>query len=121
MRQRPLKYSRNSREAVLAYVKEFVSQYHYAPSIRQIGAAVGLSSSSTVHQHLRTLEREGQLTREVSKPRSIKLTWPKKADEVVALRAAMRAALDNPESWRETLEQALQPTPAGELAEREAA
>lgn len=45
----------------------------FPPSIREIGEAVGLSSSSTVHNHLKTLETKGVLRRNPSKPRSIEL------------------------------------------------
>jgi repressor LexA len=45
----------------------------YPPSVREIGDAVGLASSSTVHAHLETLEREGFIRRDPTKPRAIEL------------------------------------------------
>jgi len=45
----------------------------FAPSIREIGAELGLSSSSTVHRHLCSLEHKGYIRRNPSKPRSIGL------------------------------------------------
>lgn len=61
---------------VLDYIKEVVYSKGYPPSIREIGAAVDLSSSSTVHTHLKTLEARGFIRRNPSKPRSIELTEP---------------------------------------------
>lgn len=49
----------------------------FPPSIREIGEAVGLSSSSTVHSHLRSLEEKHYIRRNPSKPRSIEVVdWP---------------------------------------------
>ncbi len=45
----------------------------YPPSVREIGEAVGLASSATVHTHLAVLQREGYLTRDPSKPRAIQV------------------------------------------------
>jgi len=45
----------------------------YPPSVREIGAAVGLASSSTVHAHLRKLEEQGYIRRDPTKPRAIEV------------------------------------------------
>lgn len=60
-------------EQILFFIRESVESRGFPPSIREIGEAVGLSSSSTVHAHLRTLETKGYLKRNPSKPRSIEL------------------------------------------------
>lgn len=60
-------------EQVLEFIREAVMARGYAPSIREIGEAIGLSSSSTVHSHLRTLETKGRIRRSPSRPRSIEL------------------------------------------------
>ena len=56
-------------QQMLAFIREFVDQHGFPPSIRDIGAAVGISSTSVVDYNLRVLEREGYLrrTREVSR------------------------------------------------------
>jgi repressor LexA len=60
-------------EQILFFIRESVESRGFPPSIREIGEAVGLSSSSTVHSHLRSLESKGYLKRNPSKPRSIEL------------------------------------------------
>ncbi|MDQ4142781.1 MAG: transcriptional repressor LexA [Actinomycetota bacterium] len=57
----------------LAYIAEAVTERGYPPSIREIGTAMGLASSSTVHSHLQALQRKGYLTIDPSKPRAIEL------------------------------------------------
>jgi repressor LexA len=47
----------------------------YPPSVREIGAAVGLTSPSTVHSHLSTLQRTGHLRRDPAKPRAIEVRF----------------------------------------------
>ena len=56
---------------VLAYIREFLHDRGYPPSVREIGAAVGLSSSSTVHMYLNQLAERGFIKRDPSKPRAI--------------------------------------------------
>lgn len=60
-------------QQILEFIRESVEARGFPPSIREIGEAVGLSSSSTVHSHLRSLENKGYLRRNPSKPRSIEL------------------------------------------------
>lgn len=59
---------------ILDYISDQVEAKGYPPSVREIGAAVGLSSSSTVHSHLAALERKGLIKRDPSKPRALLLT-----------------------------------------------
>ena len=56
---------------VLEFIKEQVREKGYPPSVREIGDAVGLRSSSTVHGHLRRLESKGYIRRDPTKPRAI--------------------------------------------------
>ncbi len=56
---------------ILEVIREFSSEHGYPPSVREIGERVGLSSSSTVQSHLKTLERCGLLRRDPTKPRAL--------------------------------------------------
>jgi repressor LexA len=58
---------------ILAFVNEHAAQHGYPPTVREIGTAVGLTSSSTVHAHLANLERLGLLRRDPAKPRALNL------------------------------------------------
>ena len=60
-------------EAILEYIKEHVELKGYPPSVREIGEAVGLASSSTVHGHLARLEKKGYIRRDPTKPRAIEV------------------------------------------------
>ena len=56
---------------ILDVIRSFTAEMGYPPSVREIGARVGLSSSSTVQSHLKTLERRGLLRRDPTKPRAL--------------------------------------------------
>ncbi|MGD6803151.1 transcriptional repressor LexA [Rossellomorea vietnamensis] len=58
---------------ILQYIKEEVKSKGYPPSVREIGEAVGLASSSTVHGHLARLESKGLIRRDPTKPRAIEV------------------------------------------------
>lgn len=58
---------------ILDYIKSTSRLRNYPPSVREIGEAVGLSSSSTVHNHLNQLERRGLIRRDASKSRTVQL------------------------------------------------
>ncbi|HTD48075.1 MAG TPA: transcriptional repressor LexA [bacterium] len=58
---------------ILNYVLNNMQQRGYPPSVREIGAALGLTSSSTVHSHLTALEKKGFIHRDPSKPRAIEI------------------------------------------------
>jgi repressor LexA len=60
-------------EDILAFIKEEVRSKGYPPSVREIGEAVGLASSSTVHGHLARLESKGLIRRDPTKPRAIEI------------------------------------------------
>ncbi|MGN4126034.1 transcriptional repressor LexA [Lysinibacillus sphaericus] len=63
-------------EDILAFIKEEVRAKGYPPSVREIGEAVGLASSSTVHGHLARLEQKGFIRRDPTKPRAIEILEP---------------------------------------------
>lgn len=58
-------------QRILEVIREFTDERGYPPSVREIGERVGLSSSSTVQSHLKTLERHGLLRRDPTKPRAL--------------------------------------------------
>jgi repressor LexA len=58
-------------QEIVDFIKRYSARHGYPPTVRDIGSAVGLASSSTVHQHLANLERIGMLRRDPSKPRAI--------------------------------------------------
>lgn len=60
-------------EAILEFIRKNVKDKGYPPSVREIGEAVGLASSSTVHGHLERLQLKGYLRRDPTKPRAIEL------------------------------------------------
>ncbi len=55
------------------YLRLYVDEHGYPPTVREIGQAVGLASPSTVHAHLANLERAGLLKRDPTKPRALEL------------------------------------------------
>ena len=60
-------------DRILSYIQEVIKERGYAPSVREIGEAVGLKSTSTVHGHLTRLEKKGLLHRDAMKPRAMGL------------------------------------------------
>ncbi|MCS1351041.1 transcriptional repressor LexA [Mechercharimyces sp. CAU 1602] len=69
-------------QAILDFIKSEVREKGYPPSVREIGEAVGLASSSTVHGHLARLEEKGYIRRDPTKPRAIEVLDPyRSADE----------------------------------------
>ena len=68
-------------QEIFDFIKRYSASYGYPPTVRDIGKAVGLASSSTVHAHLANLEKAGLLRRDPSKPRALELL-DKAADAV---------------------------------------
>lgn len=60
-------------QEILTFIQRFAESHGYPPSVREIGQAMGLTSSSTVHSHLEALERKGYLRRDPSKPRALEI------------------------------------------------
>ncbi|GGJ56769.1 repressor LexA [Anoxybacillus voinovskiensis] len=63
-------------QQILEFIKAEVKSKGYPPSVREIGEAVGLASSSTVHGHLARLESKGYIRRDPTKPRAIEILDP---------------------------------------------
>jgi repressor LexA len=61
------------RKEILEFIELMIGERGYPPSVREIGDAVGLASTSTVHSHLATLQRHGLLRRDPTKPRAIEM------------------------------------------------
>lgn len=66
---------------ILDYIRYVTKVRNYPPSVREIGQAVGLSSSSTVHNHLNQLERRGLIKRDPSKSRTVQLVADQEIDQ----------------------------------------
>jgi repressor LexA len=64
-------------QRILDFIGETVRERGYPPTVREIGEAVGLTSSSSVHAQLANLERKGLLHKDPTKPRAMALSEPK--------------------------------------------
>jgi repressor LexA len=60
---------------ILEYIERSVRDRGYPPSVREIGEAVGLTSPSTVHNHLNSLQKRGYLRRDATKPRALDMQY----------------------------------------------
>src|ERR687896_517875 len=60
-------------QEIFDFIKRYAGEHGYPPTVRDIGKAIGLTSSSTVHAHLANLEKIGLLRRDPTKPRAIEL------------------------------------------------
>jgi repressor LexA len=69
-------------QEIFDFIKRYSDRHGYPPTVRDIGKAIGLTSSSTVHAHLANLEKIGLLRRDPSKPRAIEVLVDK-AKQVV--------------------------------------
>ena len=63
----------DQQQKILEYIKEEILAKGYPPAVRDICTAVGLKSTSSVHAHLATLERNGYIRRDPTKPRAIEI------------------------------------------------
>ena len=70
-------------QEIFDFVKRYVGEHGYPPTVRDIGKEIGLTSSSTVHAHLANLEKLGLLRRDPTKPRAIEVLKDK-AKQVVS-------------------------------------
>lgn len=68
----PVIYKRQGQ--ILDFIKQFIQSNGYAPTLRQIADAIGVSSLATVHEHLSSLEEKGMIKRRAGKNRAIELT-----------------------------------------------
>ncbi|HEY7948296.1 MAG TPA: transcriptional repressor LexA [Acidimicrobiales bacterium] len=74
------------RQQILEFIGDRIKVQGYPPSVREIGEAVGLTSSSTVHAHLAVLQREGYLRRDPTKPRAIEVRYDPSSKAQMAAR-----------------------------------
>ncbi|MBE5773978.1 MAG: transcriptional repressor LexA [Clostridiales bacterium] len=68
-----MRASRENQKKILDFIKSEIEQKGYPPSVREICAAVGLKSTSTVHAHLNHLEEQGLIRRDSTKPRALEV------------------------------------------------
>jgi len=111
-----LQMTRRQQE-IFQFIKRYASKYGYPPTVREIGKAVGLASSSTVHAHLANLEKYGVLRRDPTKPRAIELLFDR-AKKAIAPEGALplvgRVAAGQPVLAEENIEDYVQvPSVAG--------
>ena len=64
----------NPREEIYQYIVAYAQTHAYPPSVREICEAVGLTSTATVHTHLKKLEQQGLIVRDPSRQRAIRVT-----------------------------------------------
>lgn len=72
----------NKREQILEFLTRFVNEHGYAPTVREICAAVGLQSTATVHYHLNALREDGLISMDEMKKRAISLPDSHRADRI---------------------------------------
>jgi len=104
-------------QQILDFIRSEVHLRGYPPSVREIGEAVGLSSSSTVHSHLSALETKGLIRRDPSKPRALEVLDFRDTDAAIdygqihAVPVVGQVAAGQPILAAENIEQTL-PLPA---------
>ncbi|MCM1252657.1 MAG: transcriptional repressor LexA [Clostridium sp.] len=94
-------------EAILDYIKDEILKKGYPPAVREICEAVGLKSTSSVHSHLETLEKNGYIRRDPTKPRAIEIcddNFQMVRTEMVSLPVIGRVAAGAPILAEENIE-----------------
>lgn len=81
------------RQRILEVIAAYQRRRGYPPSVREIAEAVGLSSTSSVHSHLRVLQRDGYLRRDPAKPRALEIHWEPREDVQAPSPPAVRVPL----------------------------
>lgn len=81
------------RREILDFIAAELRERGYPPSVREIGEAVGLTSSSTVHTHLTTLQRQGYLRRDPTKPHAIEVRYDTNSGIAIDRRPARHVPL----------------------------
>jgi repressor LexA len=94
-------------QEIFDFIKRYSAKHGYPPTVRDIGKAIGLTSSSTVHTHLANLEKIGILRRDPSKPRALELLkdTAKKAVAPQGLPVVGRVAAGAPVLAEENIEE----------------
>ena len=80
-------------QQILVVIEEHQRTRGFPPSVREIGEAVGLTSPSSVHAHLATLQRLGYLVRDPTKPRAIEVRWDPNSGAAVERRPVRHVPL----------------------------
>ncbi|MCH5274231.1 MAG: transcriptional repressor LexA [Lachnospiraceae bacterium] len=94
-------------EEILQYIKEEILKRGYPPAVREICEAVHLKSTSSVHSHLETLEKNGYIRRDPTKPRAIEIcddSFQMVRTEMVSLPVIGRVAAGEPILAQENIE-----------------
>ena len=91
-------------QTIFQFIKDFLTEHGYPPSVREIGQAVGLKSSSTVHGYLDKLEESGMIRRDPTKPRAIDLLDEKPWDRTVSIPLVGTVAAGTPILAEENIE-----------------
>jgi repressor LexA len=78
---------------ILEVIEKSMRDRGYPPSVREIGESVGLTSPSTVHSHLASLQRMGFLHRDPTKPRAIEVRWDPSSDAAIERRPVRHVPL----------------------------
>jgi repressor LexA len=81
------------RREILEFIESSLRDRGYPPSVREIGEAVGLTSSSSVHAHLATLQRQGYLRRDPTKPRAIEVRYDSSSGAMIEKRPTRHVPL----------------------------
>jgi len=81
------------RRRILEFIAESIRERGYPPSVREIGEAVGLTSPSTVHAHLKVLERDGFLRKDAERPRTIVVSFEPQSGAALAVRPVAHVPL----------------------------
>ena len=89
---------------ILEVIRAFTAEHGYPPSVREIGELVGLSSSSTIHAHLKALERRGLISRDPTKPRALRTENNSPAADALVLPILGRVAAGVPITAQEDVE-----------------
>ena len=94
-----------SQEKIFAYIKKVVKAKGYPPSVREICEATGLRSTSTVHAHLKRLEKRGLISRDSMKPRAISVSSDIQQTDTMAVPVVGRVTAGTPILANENIEE----------------
>jgi repressor LexA len=100
-------------QQIFEFIKRYTNDKGYPPTVRDIGQAIGLTSSSTVHAHLANLERLGMLRRDPTKPRAMEVLADKAKRAIVpsGLPLVGRVAAGTPILAEENIEEYVEVSP----------
>ena len=99
------KTSAERQDQIYDYLKQFQRDHGYPPSVREIGAAVGLKSASTVHGYLRCLEERGLIARQPDKRRALDIIGERPRHDMVSVPLVGTVAAGVPILAEENLEE----------------